>query len=103
MALWLTILGMGLVTYAIRAVPLLTLDRLPMPPRLRQALRFVPPAVLSAIVFPELAWPGNRFDLSLANDRLLAGVLAIAVAAFSKNVLLVIALGMLALWFLQAV
>ncbi len=102
MTLWLTLLGMGLVTYAIRAVPLLALDRRPMPPRLRQALRFVPPAVLSAIVFPEMLWPGGRFDLSLANDRLLAGLLAIAVAWFSKNVLLTIGLGLLTLWLLQA-
>lgn len=103
MTVWLTMVGMGLVTYAIRAAPLLALDRLPMPPRLRQALRFTPPAVLSAIILPEMVWPGGRFDLSLANDRLLAGLLAIAIAAFSKNVLLTIALGMLALWWLQAV
>lgn len=102
MTLWLTIIGMGLVTYAIRLVPILALERLPMPPRLRQALRFVPPAVLSAIAFPELFRPGGTLDISLGNDRLLAGLLAIAVAWFSKNVLLTIAAGMVALWVLQS-
>lgn len=101
MTLWLTILGMGLLTYAIRLIPILALERLPLPPRLRQALRFVPPAVLSAIIFPELLWPGGVLDLSLGNDRLIAGLLAIAVAWSSKNVLLTIAVGMLALWGLQ--
>lgn len=101
MTLWLTILGMGLVTYAIRLFPILALERRPLPPRLRQALRFVPPAVLSAIVFPELLRPGGGWDLSLGNDRLLAGLLAIAVAWFSKNILLTIAAGMAALWLLQ--
>ncbi len=101
MTLWLLLLGMGLITYAIRLIPILALERRPLPPRLRQALRFVPPAVLSAIIFPELLWPSGRLDVSLGNDRLIAGLLAIAVAVFSKNVLLTIAVGMLALWGLQ--
>mgnify|MGYP001429841961 CR=1 FL=1 len=102
MSLWLTILGMGLVTYAIRLFPILALARRPLPPRLRQALRFVPAAVLSAIVFPELLRPGGGWALTPGNDRLLAGLLAIGVAWFSKNVLLTIAAGMAALWLLQA-
>ena len=102
MSLWLTILGMGLVTYAIRLVPLLALERWPLPLRLRQALRFVPPAVLSAILLPELVRPGGIVDVSFANDRLIAGLSAIAIAWFSKNVLLTIAAGLVVLWTLQA-
>lgn len=101
MKLWLILLGMGLITYAIRLVPILALEHRPLPPRWRQALRFVPPAVLSAIIFPELLWPNGVLDVSLANDRLIAGLLAIAVAVLSKNVLLTIAAGLLALWGLQ--
>lgn len=98
---WLIICGMGLVTYAIRLVPLLALERLPIPPRLKQALRYVPPAVLSAIIFPELLRPEGVLDLSLGNARLLAGGLALLTAWFTKNILLTIALGMAALWLLQ--
>lgn len=101
MTLWLTLCGMGLVTYAIRLVPLLALERWPLPARLRQALRYVPPAVLSAIFFPELLRPAGVLDLSLSNNRLIAGVLAIALAWFSKNVLLTIGAGMVLLWALQ--
>lgn len=102
MTLWLTLLGMGLVTYAIRLVPLLALERWPLPANLRRALRYVPPAVLSAIFFPELLRPNGALDISLGNQRLLAGLLAIAVAWFSRNVLLTIAAGMALLWALQA-
>lgn len=101
MTLWLTICGMGLVTFAIRFVPVLALERLVIPPRLRRALRFVPPAVLSAIAFSELLIRDNALDISLGNERLLAGLLAIGVAWFSRNVLLTIAAGMAALWLLQ--
>ena len=103
MTFWLTIIGMGIVTYAIRLSLILLLGRVEVPPVVRQALRLVPPAVLSAIIFPELLRPGGgAFDLSLGNTRLLAGVLATLVAWRTKSVLLTIAVGMAALWILQA-
>lgn len=102
-ALWSIIVGMGVVTYAIRLSLILLLGRLKVPPLVQRALRFVPPAVLSALIFPELLLPGGTLMLSLGNARLLAGVLAGVVAWQSKNVLLAIAVGMMALWVLQAV
>jgi branched-subunit amino acid transport protein len=102
MSLWLTVLTMGLVTYAIRLSLIGGLGRVELPPFIRRALRYVPPAVLTAIIFPELLLPGGRFDLSLANARLLAGVLAALVAWRSRNVVLTVAAGMLVLWLLRA-
>lgn len=101
-ALGLIILGMGIVTYAIRLSLIMLLERVEVPPLVQRALRFVPPAVLSAIIFPELLRPGGTLNLSPANPRLLAGTLAALLAWRTKNVLLAIVLGMLALWILQA-
>jgi len=42
MTLWLIIIGMGLVTYAIRLSPIVLLERVDIPPVIRRALRFVP-------------------------------------------------------------
>jgi branched chain amino acid efflux pump len=102
-ALGMTIVGMGVVTYAIRLSLILLLGRIRVPPLVQRALRFVPPAVLSALIFPELLLPGGTLMLSLGNVRLLAGVLAGVVAWQSKNVLLAIVVGMVALWVLQVV
>lgn len=103
MTLWLTVIVMGLVTFAIRLAPILALERFPIPQRVSQALRFVPPAVLSAIIFPALFRPEDGpLDISPGNLRLLAGLLAILVAWRTRNVLLTIAAGMGALWILQA-
>lgn len=102
MTLWLTVLAMGLVTFAIRLIPILALERFPISPRLRQALRFVPFAVLSALILPELLRPAGALDISLGNLRLIAGVIAILVAWRTRNVLLTIVAGMGALWILQA-
>ena len=103
MNVWLLLISMGLVTYAIRLSLIVLIGRVDVPPLIQRALRFVPPAVLSAIIFPELLRPGGTLDLSFGNVRLLAGVLAAGVAWRTKNVLLTIGVGMVALWVLQAV
>ena len=68
---------------------------------MRRALHYVPPAVLSAIIVPELLFRNNALDLSFYNTRLLAGVIAILVAWFSKNTLVTILVVMAALLILQ--
>lgn len=100
---WLIILAMGVVTFGIRLLPIVLLGRIEIPLVVQRALRFVPPAVLSAIVAPELLMPGGQVDISLGNARLIAGVLATVVAWRTKNVLLTIAVGMIALWVLSAI
>ncbi len=100
-ALALVILGMGAVTYAVRLALIVLLGRVEVPPLVQRALRFVPPAVLSAIIVPELFLPGGVPDFSPANPRLLAGALAALVAWRTKNALLAIGLGMVAFWGLK--
>jgi len=102
-ALWLTLLGMGLITYGIRLSMILLLGRVRISEDWQRALRLVPPAVLSAIIFPELLRPAGSLDISLGNARLLAGIIAAVVAWRTKNALLTIGVGMAALWVLQAV
>lgn len=100
---WLPALAVaGLVTFAIRLSFIALLGKVALPPVLTRALRFVPPAVLSAIILPELIMSDGALDLRPGNARLLAGVLAAVVAWRTRNVLLTIAVGMAALWALQA-
>ena len=103
MNIWLVMLLGGLVTFAIRfsLIYLLAEGRFEIPETMRQALHYVPPAVLSAIIFPELFFRDGALSLSLDNTRLLAGLIAIAVAWFSRNTLLTILAGMAALFVLQ--
>ena len=102
MSLWLTMLFAGLVTYLIRLSFILIVGQRPVPPLVRRALRLVPPAVLTAIVFPELFMPSGQLDLSFGNARLLAGLVAVLVAWRTKNAVLTIIIGMLVVWGLQA-
>lgn len=102
MNLWLTMIAIGLATFAIRLSFIYLFGKVEMPDLVKKALRYVPPAVLSAIVFPELLMPGGHFDLSFGNGRLIAGVLAAAVAWRTRSVVLTIVTGMAVLYILMA-
>lgn len=102
METWVTLAAIGLITYSIRLSFILLLDRLKLPDRFIRGLRFVPPAVLTAIIFPELLIQDGAILLSPANLRLAAGLAAGLVAWRTKNVLLTIAAGMAVLLALQA-
>ncbi|UCH59406.1 MAG: AzlD domain-containing protein [Anaerolineales bacterium] len=100
--LWLTMLVAGLLTYAIRLSFIQLFTRIEISQPVRRALRYVPPAVLTAILFPELLLPAGQLDLSAGNSRLLAGLVASMVAWRTKNAFLTILVGMLVLLLLQS-
>lgn len=101
MSTWLAILGVSLVTFLLRASFIVFADPHKFPRGFRHALTFVPPAVLAAIVVPGLLLVHGAVDLGLGNPRWIAGALAIAVAARTRNALAAIATGMCVLWLLQ--
>jgi branched-subunit amino acid transport protein len=90
MNLWTTLLGMALVTMALRASFLVLPPGVETPPLLRRALRYVPAAILTAIWAPEILVP---------NEQLLAGVVAVAVAWRWQRTFATIIAGLLALHF----
>ncbi len=101
MNIWLVMLLGGLITFGMRFSFIYAFGRLHVPETMRKALHYVPPAVLSAIVFPELFMRSGELHLALENYRLLAGLLAVIVAWVSKNTLITILAGMVALFLLQ--
>jgi len=101
MNIWLIMLFGGLITFGMRFSFIYLFGRFHIPETLRKALHYVPPAVLSAIIFPELFLRNQQLDLSLGNQRLLAGVVAIITAYLTKNTLVTILVGMLALFLIQ--
>jgi branched-subunit amino acid transport protein len=102
MTIWLTMLAVGLGTYGTRLSFILLFGRRAIPALVRQALRFVPPSVLTAIIFPELLLFEGQFDLSPDNERLLAGLASALIAWRSKSVILTIVAGMAVLALLLA-
>ncbi|MCC6298148.1 MAG: AzlD domain-containing protein [Anaerolineales bacterium] len=101
MNIWLVMALGGLITFWMRFSFIYAFGRLHIPETMRKALHYVPPAVLTAIVFPELFLRDGAFFLSVGNHRLLAGLVAVLAAWISKNTLITILAGMIALFLLQ--
>ena len=90
MTLWVTLIGMALVTFALRAAFLVLPAGIELPLLFRRALRYVPAAVLTAIWAPEVL---------VKNEQLPAGVVAIAVAWRWRMTFATILAGLIALHF----
>ena len=104
MTLWLAIVGMGAITLALRASFILLPAGLRLPALLlrfsaplRRALPFVPAAVLTALWAPELAFQKGVLSLSLHNERLAGGLVAVLVAWRWRLTFATIASGLIAL------
>ena len=102
-ALWLAIFGAGAVTFAVRLSFIAFLERIQIPPPLGRALRFVPAAVLTAVVVPLLLYDDGALNVSSGNERLLAGLVASLIAWRTRSVLFTLVGGMATLWTLQAI
>jgi branched-subunit amino acid transport protein len=101
MQLWLTVLVVGLFTYLQRVSFIATDDGLPLSSRFRRGLRFVPVSVLVALIVPELLLVGGTVSISLANSRLLAGLVAGVLAWRTRSMLWTLVGGMGALLFVE--
>lgn len=101
MSLWLVVIVAGVLTFLIRLSFISLWANREMPPLVQRALSFVPPAVMSAIVFPELLVRNGHLAMALENHRLIAGVIAILIAWHFKKIMPTIVAGMAALWLLQ--
>ena len=102
----LTILGMALVTYIPRFLPLLLLSSRSLPPLLVRWLELIPPAVLAALLTPALLLGKNEagyfLDLNADNVFLLAAVPTILVSWFTRSFFGAVAVGMISVALLRA-
>ena len=97
MSLWLAIAGMAVASFGQRASFLLLPARVQLPALLRRALRYVPAAVLTAIWAPELLLQKGVLSLAPGNERLPAGIVAVAIAWRYRSTFGTIDAGLLAL------
>ena len=102
MNIWLVMIIIGVITFLTRFSFIALQDKLQMSVIVSRGLEYVPTAVLTAIIVPELLLTSGSLYISFGNARLFAGILAGLVAWRTKNVFLTILVGMLALWLVQS-
>lgn len=100
--IWFIIIATGLFTFGTRFIMLSGCVSKQLPPWLVEALSFVPIAVLTAIIVPAvLIDPTSQQIILTGNPRLLAALVAIAVALIARQVVTTIGAGLVTLWLLQ--
>lgn len=98
--LFLIIVGMALVTYIPRILPLLLLSSRSLPPVVREWLSLLPPALMAALVAQAVLMADGRPFLSLSNPALVPAITSMAVALRTGSLGLTVVAGMAAaaLW-----
>jgi branched-subunit amino acid transport protein len=95
---FLLLLGMGLVTYIPRWFPLFFLSQRKLPKWLIEWLDFIPVAILSALVLPELLTSGAARHLDFSQPKLWVAIPTFIVALLSKSLGGTVLFGMLLFW-----
>jgi branched-subunit amino acid transport protein len=88
------VVGMAVVTFVIRYLLFAVHDRISFPPIINRSLKFIPPAVLTAITLPIIFMPEDKLDFTLSNPYLFASFVAVVAGIVSKNLLITILFGL---------
>lgn len=90
----LTIVGMGLVTYVVRALPQLYLAGGRFPAEFDRYLRYLAYALMASIIATTLFFTGAKLELAAVPTRGVALLAAVFTAYWTRNALLGWALGL---------
>lgn len=102
-AIWTVVIAVSLVTYGLRASFIFGIDYFEaFPPTVDRLLSFFPIGILSALVVPGLLLVDGALAVGPGNARLLAGLVAFAVAWYTESLLATVGAGMVVLWVLLA-
>lgn len=94
----LIVLGMAIVTYIPRMLPMVLLKDVKMPPFLKSFFQFIPFAALGALIFPEIISSTGNIKSALAGM-----VVSIILAFFRLNVMIVVLGGILGVFLYQLI
>ena len=98
--LWAVIVAVGALNYLSRLSFIALFAKRSMPPLLARALKYVPAAMLTALILPMVVdWKGAATDFT--TPRVYAALIAALVAYFTRSTLKTLGIGMAALWLLQ--
>lgn len=99
----ITILGMAVVTYGIRAAGLLLANRLPSTGFIANWMKHVPGAVLAALIAPALfaVAPGKPLADAILPAELVAAAVVVGAYVASKNLFAAMAGGVLAVYLMR--
>lgn len=97
----LIILGMSIVTYIPRALPIIVLSKFKLPDWFLKWLKYIPVAILSALLFPQIMIFEDHVNISLDNKNLLAAIPSLLAAYKTKSLFITVLVGIISMLLLN--
>lgn len=91
----MTVIGMAVVTFIPRLLPVLLLSSRTLPPVIIRWLSYIPVAVLSAMLFPSIMVVNDQLAIRNDNIFLWAAIPTLAVAVKTKSLFISVVAGMI--------
>jgi len=101
MNIWVLIISVSLLSFLLKGSFLIFGSKLTLPASFDRIFRYIPAAVLSALVGPAFVKNDGVVDYSFSNPYLIAGLIAIVIAFRTKSILATLITGMVSLWLLR--
>ena len=95
------IVAVGLINYLSRLSFIAVFARRSMPPLLERALKYVPAAMLTALILPMIVADPSASGPMVFNPKVGAAIIAGVVAFFTRSSLWTLGTGLAALWLLK--
>ena len=100
--IWIVMIIAGIITFSTRFSMFNKSIAKKMPAWVETPLHYVPTALLTAIIVPEVLINEGTINFSIfENLRIMAACFAVFIALISRNVIATIASGLICLWLLQ--
>ena len=103
MKIWILIVGMAIVTYVPRMIPLLMFSKKNLPSWLESWLKYIPVGIFSALVFPDIFIRNQMFSMTINNIELISSILVFAIAFKTRSLGLSVIIGIISYWVLGEV
>lgn len=99
----IAILGMGLITLACRFLPFGVMGRIQLSSAVVAWMRYLPVAVLSAVVIPQILLAQGDVCFGPVSRPLVASLFTVGVAALTRNLLAGVTIGVACIALLRAI
>lgn len=99
--IWITMIISGLLTFAARFSMIGMFKDRAIPDVMQKLLTYVAPSALAAIILPDVLLIDGKLAF-VGNPEIPSFLVAVGVALFTRNVIVIIASGMIALWLITA-
>ncbi|NRD77876.1 AzlD domain-containing protein [Bacillus sp. BRMEA1] len=100
-SIFIIIIGMALVTFIPRVLPLMVLSRFKLPEWGTRWLSFIPISVMAALVGQEIFMHDGKIDFSFSNLEMLAAIPTFLMAVKTRSLLGTVVTGIISLMVLR--